>query len=74
MARTCAFNILHVCDYNAPYADLSAFADYPGHVVNCNPRLARRTMTWKEVAQTFGGRPCMGGLDRHGVIATGHRA
>jgi uroporphyrinogen decarboxylase len=71
MKRTCQFNILHVCDYNAPYADFSAFADYPGHVVNCNPQLAARTLTWKEVARVFGGRPCMGGLDRHGIIAKG---
>lgn len=73
MKRACAFNILHVCDYNAPYADLSAFADYPGHVVNCNPKLTGRTLAWSEVATIFG-RPCMGGLDRHGVIASGTEA
>jgi len=68
--RSCAFNILHVCDYNAPYADLTPFVDYPGHVVNCNPRLTTKTLTWAEIASMFK-RPCMGGMDRHGIIAAG---
>jgi len=69
MKRACPFNILHVCDYNAPYSDLSPFVDYPGHVVNCNPQLTGRKLPWTEIANTFG-RPCMGGMDRHGLIAT----
>jgi uroporphyrinogen decarboxylase len=69
MKRACPFNILHVCDYNAPYADLSPFLDYPGHVVNCNPQLTDRKLPWTEIARLFG-RPCMGGIDRHGLIAT----
>jgi len=73
MKRSCQFNILHVCDYNAPYADFSAFIDYPGHVVNCNPRLTGRTLSWSEVATMFA-RPCMGGLDRHGRIVAGSEA
>lgn len=68
--QACPFNILHVCDYNGPYSDLSAYVDYPGHVVNCNPQLTSGTLSWAEVARMFG-RPCMGGLDRHGIIATG---
>jgi uroporphyrinogen decarboxylase len=70
MKRTCPFNILHVCDYNAPYSDLSTFTGYPGHVVNCNPQLTGRKLSWSEIAKMFG-RPCMGGLDRHGVIGSG---
>jgi uroporphyrinogen decarboxylase len=69
MKRACVFNILHVCDYNGPYADLSPFLDYPGHVVNCNPQLTGRSLSWTEIAGLFG-RPCMGGLDRHGLIAS----
>jgi uroporphyrinogen decarboxylase len=69
MKRTCRFNILHVCDYNAPYSDLSAFLDYPGHVVNCNPQLTGRKLGWSEIARLFG-RPCMGGMDRHGLMTT----
>jgi uroporphyrinogen decarboxylase len=73
MKRSCHFNILHVCDYNAPYADLSPFVDYPGHVVNCNPQLKGSKLAWAEIARMFG-RPCMGGLDRHGLIASGGQA
>ena len=69
MKRTCPFNILHVCDYNAPYSDLSPFVDYPGHVVNCNPQLTGSKLSWAEIARMFG-RPCMGGMDRHGLMAT----
>ncbi len=68
--RSCPFNILHVCDYQAPYADLSPFLDYPGHIVNCNPQLTTRKLAWKEIAGMFK-RPCMGGLDRHGIIVSG---
>jgi uroporphyrinogen decarboxylase len=70
MERTCRFNILHVCDYNGPYSDLSPFVDYPGHVVNCNPQLKDRKLPWVDIARMFG-RPCMGGLNRHGIIASG---
>lgn len=66
----CEFNILHVCDYEGPYTNLSPFVDYPGHVVNVNPHLGSRTLSGEEVAEMFG-RPFMGGLDRHGIIATG---
>jgi uroporphyrinogen decarboxylase len=68
MKRSCPFNILHVCDYNAPYSDLSPFVDYPGHVVNCNPQLTGGRLSWDAIARMFG-RPCMGGMDRHGLIA-----
>jgi len=70
MNRSCPFNILHVCDYNGPYADLSPYVDYPGHVVNCNPTLTTGTLAWADIAKMFR-RPVMGGLDRHGVVATG---
>ena len=42
--RACVFNILHICDYNGPYADLSPYVDYPGHVVNCNPQLTTKKL------------------------------
>jgi uroporphyrinogen decarboxylase len=70
MNRQCPFNILHVCDYNAPYSDLSPFVDYPGHVVNCNPQLTGKQLSFQEIAAMFK-RPCMGGLDRHGVLVKG---
>ena len=68
--QACEFNILHVCDYVAPYADLSPFADYPGHVVNCSLALTDRTLEPAEVARLFE-RPFMGGMERLGALATG---
>ncbi|MCZ2154113.1 MAG: hypothetical protein LC114_09475 [Bryobacterales bacterium] len=68
--RRLPFNILHVCDYVAPYASFEDTKDYPGHVVNCNPKLTNRTLTWQDVREYFG-RPVMGGLDRHGLLASG---
>ena len=68
--KTCAFNILHVCDYHAAYDDLSPCRAYPGHVVNCGTRLGSGAMTPSEIASLFG-RPFMGGMDRHGILVTG---
>ena len=69
----CPFNILHVCDYHAPYANFDLVRDYPGHVVNCNPKLTDKTLSFQQIAALFG-RPTMGGLDRHGILATGSSA
>jgi len=73
IATACPFNILHVCDYVAPYANYDAVSDYPGHVVNCNVKLSDRQITAQEITRQFQ-RPFMGGLDRHGIIATGTSA
>ena len=69
-ARGCAFNILHVCDYNGPYDDLGPFLDYPGDVVNCSLKVAGRELSPREASAMFG-RPFMGGMERLGVLATG---
>ncbi len=66
----CPFNILHICDYCDGYDDLSPFLDYPLDVVNCSLAVGDRTMTPREAAAYFR-RPFMGGMDRHGVIASG---
>jgi uroporphyrinogen decarboxylase len=68
--KDCAFNVLHVCDYEGPYDDLTPFLDYPGHVVNCSLKVGGREMSPKEAAELFG-RPFMGGLERLGVLARG---
>jgi uroporphyrinogen decarboxylase len=68
--ETCRFNVLHVCDYEAPYADLTPVLDYPGHVVGCSPRLTSGEVSLRELGRRFG-RPIMGGMDRKGAIATG---
>jgi uroporphyrinogen decarboxylase len=66
----CPFNILHVCDYAAPYDDLSPFLDYPGQVVSYPLAVGGRPLTAAQVAASFG-RPAMGGFDRHGILAYG---
>ncbi len=68
--RTCICNILHICDYHGPYADLADYLDYPGHVVNCNTQLLSTRLSWDTITRMFK-RPCMGGLDRHGIIVSG---
>jgi uroporphyrinogen decarboxylase len=68
--QSCPFNILHVCDYEGGYDDLSPFLDYPGQVVNCSLKLGERSLTPREVSQMFN-RPFMGGMERKGTIATG---
>jgi len=67
--RDCTFNILHICDYEGGYSDLSPFQDYPGQVVNSSLKLGAEALTPKEISQLFG-RPFMGGMERKGVIAT----
>ncbi|MGJ5818079.1 uroporphyrinogen decarboxylase family protein [Paludibaculum fermentans] len=68
ISASCPFNIVHVCDYNAPYSDYSATLDYPGHVVNCNPKVIGRELPLPEISKMFK-RPYMGGLDRHSLPA-----
>jgi uroporphyrinogen decarboxylase len=68
--QSCAFNILHICDYVGAYDDLTPFLAYPGDVVNCSLTVGDRNLRPADVAQLFG-RPFMGGLERKGVIATG---
>lgn len=67
ISATCPFNILHVCDYNAPYSGYEATLDYPGQVVNCNPKLIGKQLALPEIAKMFK-RPFMGGLDRHNLL------
>jgi uroporphyrinogen decarboxylase len=68
---SCSFNILHICDYEGGYDDLTPFLDYPGHVVNSSLKVGDQTLTPKALSQLFG-RPFMGGMERKGVVATGN--
>lgn len=68
--KSCRFNILHICESEGRYDDLTPFLDYAGHVVNCSLNLATQTLAPQTVSNMFG-RPFMGGLARRGVIATG---
>ncbi|MBK9054753.1 MAG: hypothetical protein IPL78_28750 [Chloroflexi bacterium] len=69
--QTCVFNILHICDYQGSYDDLTRFLDYPGHVVNSPLQMGNRQLTPPGVAAMFD-RPFMGGMERLGVIASGN--
>lgn len=71
--RACPFSILHVCDYQKPYSDISPYAGYPGQVVNASLELTGGKVSAREVARMYN-RPFMGGLDRLGVLATGSQA
>jgi uroporphyrinogen decarboxylase len=71
--RRCSFNILHICDYNGGYDDLTPILDYPGHVVSCPLLLGDQRLELQDVARLFN-RPVMGGLDRHGVLVSGGSA
>lgn len=66
----CELNILHVCDYEGPYDDLSPFVDYPGQIINSSLKAGERDLTPGEVSQMFG-RPFMGGMERKGALSTG---
>jgi len=69
--KKCVFNILHICDYEGKYEDLSAFTDYPGKVVNTPIVFADGTpASTKDMAAIFK-RPIMGGLNRLSEIAKG---
>jgi uroporphyrinogen decarboxylase len=68
--ESCLFNILHICDYDLPYDDLSPFLEYPGDVVTSSLHVGEKTLTPKELSGFFG-RPFMGGLDRKGIIVDG---
>lgn len=70
VSKTCPFNILHVCDYVAPYAGYDDVLDYPGQIVNVNSRLTNRELSSREITGLFK-RPYMGGMDRHGILAKG---
>jgi uroporphyrinogen decarboxylase len=66
----CQFNILHVCDFVALYDNYNAVLDYPGHVVSCSTKFTSGPISPQEISKLFK-RPFMGGMDGHGLIATG---
>ena len=63
-------NILHICDWEGTYDDLTRYVDYPGQIVNTPINLNGTPFTLQDGAALFG-RPVLGGLDRHGVIVKG---
>lgn len=67
----CICNVLHVCDYDGAYDDLTPFLDYPGHIVNLSDMVAGKRVPLKELYEMFGKRPIMGGLEKRGPILSG---
>lgn len=63
-------NILHICDYEGNYDDLSRFADYPGQIVNTPNIVNGKPFTLKDGERLFK-RIVMGGLDRKKTIHNG---
>ena len=68
---SCTFNILHICDYEGSYDNLTPFLDYSGHVVNSSLKVGEQILTPKDASNLFG-RPFMGGMERKGILATGN--
>ena len=60
-------NILHICDYEGSYDDLTRFKDYPGQIVNTPREVKGEPFTAKDAYALFG-RPVLGGFDRKGDI------
>ena len=71
MEAGCSSNILHICDHSGNYDDYSAFADYPGHIINSSLDLTNgRTISSKDMYKLFR-RPFMGGMHKRGIMVTG---
>lgn len=62
-------NILHICDWEGPYDDLTRYTDYPGDIVNTPIIIDGKPFTLSDGEALFG-RPVLGGLDRHKEIVT----
>lgn len=69
-ADTTRLNVLHVCDYEAPYDSFARHVDYPGHIVSAPNEVGGKKMSGSEVSELFD-RPFLGGMERLGVISTG---
>ena len=63
-------NILHICDWEGTYADLTKYVDYPGQIVNTPIDLDGTVFTVNDGVKMFG-RPVLGGLERKGTIISG---
>lgn len=63
-------NILHICDWEGPYDDISAFAAYPGEIVNTPNVVGGKPFTPQDASKLFG-RIVLGGLERQGIINKG---
>lgn len=61
-------NILHICDWEGTYDDLSKFKDYPGQIVNTPMVVDGKPFSLSDASKLFGGRPVLGGFNRQTEI------
>ena len=64
------FNVLHVCDYVAPYESFERYRVYPGQIVSAPTEVNGHRVSGAEIAETLG-RPFLGGMERLGVLSKG---
>ena len=67
--RDTKMNILHICNWEGPYDDLTRYKDYPAQIVNTPMDLNGVPFTLKDGVALFG-RPVLGGFDRKGEFNT----
>jgi uroporphyrinogen decarboxylase len=67
--RDTRMNILHICNWEGPYDDLTRYKDYPAQIVNTPMDLNGVPFTLKDGIELFG-RPVLGGFDRKGALNT----
>ena len=60
-------NILHICNWEGPYDDLSRFTVYPSQIVNTPTNLNGTPFSISDAIALFG-RPVLGGFDRLGEM------
>ncbi|MCR4860070.1 MAG: hypothetical protein K5910_05340 [Bacteroidales bacterium] len=68
--RGTKLNILHICDWEGPFDDLTRFADYPGQIVNTPNSLDGTTPFTLADGYALFKRPVLGGFDRKKEINT----
>ena len=62
-------NILHICNWEGPYDDLTRYKDYPAQIINTPTDLNGKPFTLADGIGLFG-RPVLGGYDRKGEFNT----
>ena len=67
--RDTRMNILHICNWEGPYDDLTRYKDYPAQIVNTPTDLNGEPFSLVDGIDLFG-RPVLGGFDRKGEFNT----
>jgi len=62
-------NILHICNWEGPYDDLTRYKDYPAQIINTPTDLNGVPFSLNDGIELFG-RPVLGGFDRKGEFNT----